>query len=100
MIYTLFQNLNFPCYLTFLYFFSLECASEPSYRAAIRQSGMVQDLVTNLHCNNEELQMHCASAIFKCAEDESTRQLVATFKGIEPLVQLLQKESNKAGLKI
>jgi len=72
-----------------------ECASEPSYRAAIRQSGMVQDLVTNLHCNNEELQMHCASAIFKCAEDESTRQLVATFKGIEPLVQLLQKESNK-----
>ena len=39
--------------------------------------------------------MHCASAIFKCAEDEPTRQLVATFKGIEPLVQLLQKESNK-----
>jgi len=72
-----------------------ECASDPTYRAVIRQAGMVQDLVINLHCNNEELQMHCASAIFKCAEDEPTRQLVATFKGIEPLVQLLQKESNK-----
>ena len=88
-------HLSGPLYLMYLMLCVLECASEPSYRAAIRQSGMVQDLVTNLHCNNEELQMHCASAIFKCAEDESTRQLVATFKGIEPLVQLLQKESNK-----
>ena len=48
---------------------------------------MVEDLVTNLHSNNEELQMHCASAIFKCAEDEATRQLVAKFDGIEPLVK-------------
>ena len=38
-----------------------ECASEPAYRAAIRKSGMVQDLVTNLNCDNQELQMHCAS---------------------------------------
>ena len=72
-----------------------ECASDPSYRATIRQSGMVEDLVTNLHSNNEELQMHCASAIFKCAEDEATRQLVAKFDGIEPLVKLLQNATNK-----
>jgi len=72
-----------------------ECASDPSYRATIRQSGMVEDLVTNLHSNNEELQMHCASAIFKCAEDEATRQLVAKFDGISPLVQLLQNATNK-----
>lgn len=38
-----------------------ECASEPAYREAIRKSGMVQDLVTNLNCDNQELQMHCAS---------------------------------------
>ena len=56
---------------------------------------MVEDLVTNLHSNNEELQMHCASAIFKCAEDEATRQLVAKFDGISPLVQLLQNATNK-----
>ena len=56
---------------------------------------MVEDLVTNLHSNNEELQMHCASAIFKCAEDEATRQLVAKFDGIAPLVQLLQNPTNE-----
>ncbi|CBY18285.1 unnamed protein product [Oikopleura dioica] len=72
-----------------------ECASEPAYREAIRKSGMVQDLVTNLNCDNQELQMHCASAIFKCAEDEDTRQMVATYKGIEPLVNLLQSVDNE-----
>ena len=39
--------------------------------------------------------MHCASAIFKCAEDEATRQLVAKFDGISPLVQLLQNATNE-----
>jgi len=42
-----------------------ECASEPSYRLAIRTEGMIEDLVTNLKSENAELQMHCASAIFK-----------------------------------
>ncbi|KAF6041243.1 ARMC4 [Bugula neritina] len=47
-----------------------ECASEPSYRLAIRTEGMIEDLVTNLKSENAELQMHCASAIFKCAEEK------------------------------
>ena len=42
-----------------------ECASEQSYRLAIRTEGMVEDLVNNLKSENPELQMHCASAIFK-----------------------------------
>mgnify|MGYP001792013471 CR=1 FL=1 len=42
-----------------------ECATEPSYRLAIRTEGMIEDLVTNLKSENPELQMHCASAIFK-----------------------------------
>jgi len=42
-----------------------ECASEPSYRLAIRTEGMIEDLVKNLKSENSELQMHCASAIFK-----------------------------------
>ena len=42
-----------------------ECASEPSYRLAIRTEGMIEDLVKNLRSDNQELQMHCASAIFK-----------------------------------
>ena len=42
-----------------------ECASEKSYRLAIRTEGMIEDLVNNLKSENPELQMHCASAIFK-----------------------------------
>ena len=40
---------------------------QSSYRVAIHSEGMVKDLVTNLNRDNEELQMHCASAIFKVA---------------------------------
>ena len=38
---------------------------QPSYRLAIRTEGMIEDLVSNLKSENYELQMHCASAIFK-----------------------------------
>ncbi|XP_068160365.1 outer dynein arm-docking complex subunit 2 [Antennarius striatus] len=72
-----------------------ECASEESYRAAIQTEGMVRDLVKNLSSNNDELQMHCASAIFKCAEDQQTRELVLKYKGLQPLVSLLSKADNK-----
>ncbi|XP_030044879.1 armadillo repeat-containing protein 4-like [Microcaecilia unicolor] len=42
-----------------------ECASEPTYRLAIKTERMIEDIVKNLTSENEELQMHCASAIFK-----------------------------------
>ncbi|CAH8522289.1 unnamed protein product [Schistosoma haematobium] len=72
-----------------------ECASEESYRIAIRTEGMIGDLVKNLKRDNDELQMHCASTIFKCAEEPETRDLVRTYNGLEPLVALLSKQSNK-----
>ncbi|CAN9506522.1 unnamed protein product [Ophioblennius macclurei] len=72
-----------------------ECASEESYRLAIQTEDMIQDLVKNLSRDNDELQMHCASAIFKCAEDQQTRDLVRQYKGLQPLVSLLDKTSNK-----
>ncbi|XP_029385311.1 armadillo repeat-containing protein 4 isoform X2 [Echeneis naucrates] len=72
-----------------------ECASEESYRIAIQTEGMIKDLVKNLSSDNDELQMHCASAIFKCAEDKQTRDLVRKYKGLHPLVSLLQKVNNK-----
>ena len=40
-----------------------------NYRIAIRTSGMIKFLVENLSSKNQELQTHCASAIFKCAEE-------------------------------
>ncbi|XP_076445145.1 outer dynein arm-docking complex subunit 2-like [Babylonia areolata] len=78
-----------------------ECASEPSYRLAIRTEGMVEDLVKNLKTTNPEkepnpeLQMHCASAIFKCAEEKETRDLVRQYGGLDPLVGLLNNVDNK-----
>ena len=38
---------------------------QSSYRLAIRTEGMIYDLVKNIKSENQELQMHCASAIFK-----------------------------------
>uniref|UniRef100_A0A8C7JVV6 Outer dynein arm docking complex subunit 2 n=1 Tax=Oncorhynchus kisutch TaxID=8019 RepID=A0A8C7JVV6_ONCKI len=72
-----------------------ECASERSYRIAIQTEGMIEDLVKNLNCDNHELQMHCASAIFKCAEDKRTRDLVRQCEGLQPLVTLLSQADNK-----
>ncbi|NWX41652.1 ARMC4 protein, partial [Steatornis caripensis] len=72
-----------------------ECASEPSYRLAIRTEGMIENLVKNLSSEHEELQMHCASAIFKCAEDKETRELVRQHGGLQPLSVLLGNSENK-----
>ncbi|NXM03821.1 ARMC4 protein, partial [Tyrannus savana] len=72
-----------------------ECASEPSYRLAIRTEGMIENLVKNLSSEHEELQMHCASAIFKCAEDKQTRDLVRQHGGLQPLSVLLDNSENK-----
>ncbi|KAM8967234.1 outer dynein arm-docking complex subunit 2 isoform 2-T2 [Pelodytes ibericus] len=72
-----------------------ECASEPSYRLAIKTEKMIEDLVKNLNSENQELQMHCASAIFKCAEDEQTRDLVRQYGGLQPLALLLSQFDNK-----
>uniref|UniRef100_UPI0037E7FF26 outer dynein arm-docking complex subunit 2 n=1 Tax=Semicossyphus pulcher TaxID=241346 RepID=UPI0037E7FF26 len=72
-----------------------ECASEESYRTAIQSLGMIKDLVQNLSSDNDELQMHCASAIFKCAENKQTRDLVRRYEGLQPLVSLLSKADNK-----
>ncbi|KFO84694.1 Armadillo repeat-containing protein 4, partial [Buceros rhinoceros silvestris] len=72
-----------------------ECASEPSYRLAIRTEGMIENLVKNLSSEHEELQMHCANAIFKCAEDKETRDLVRQHGGLQPLAVLLDNSENK-----
>ena len=44
----------------------------------------------NMLNNNIELRKHCASAIFKCAQEEETRALVKSNGGLEPLVALIK----------
>jgi len=57
---------------------------------------MIPDLVKNLLSANDDLKKHCASAIFKCAEDREIRDLVRKCMGLRPLHDLLQKSDNKA----
>lgn len=45
--------------------------SQENYRTAIQTEGMIKDLVKNLSSDNDELQMHCANAIFKVATEIS-----------------------------
>ena len=56
---------------------------------------MIEDFVKGLTNDSQELKMHCASAIFKCAEEPETRNLVREFNGLTPLVKLLSQVKSK-----
>uniref|UniRef100_G1SSV8 Armadillo repeat containing 4 n=1 Tax=Oryctolagus cuniculus TaxID=9986 RepID=G1SSV8_RABIT len=75
-----------------------ECASEENYRAAIKAERIIESLVKNLSSENEQLQEHCAMAIYQCAEDEETRDLVRLHGGLKPLASLLNNTDNKERL--
>ncbi|XP_044534873.1 outer dynein arm-docking complex subunit 2 [Gracilinanus agilis] len=75
-----------------------ECASEENYRAAIKAERIIENLVKNLNSENEVLQEHCAMAIYQCAEDEETRDLVRLHGGLKPLAALLNNTDNKQRL--
>ncbi|XP_066242969.1 outer dynein arm-docking complex subunit 2 isoform X2 [Saccopteryx leptura] len=75
-----------------------ECASEENYRAAIKAERIIENLVKNLNSENEQLQEHCAMAIYQCAEDEETRDLVRLHGGLRPLASLLNNTDNKERL--
>ena len=73
-----------------------ECASERNYRLAIMQSeGMIADLVGNLETESPKLKMLCASAIFRLADEDDTRDLVRLHGGLEPLVNLINDYDNQ-----
>ena len=63
-----------------------ECASEKAYCLAIMQSeGMIADLVKHLGTDSHKLKMLCASAIFRLAEENDSRDLVRLHGGLELL---------------
>ncbi|KAJ1528314.1 hypothetical protein ONE63_006736 [Megalurothrips usitatus] len=72
-----------------------QCATEANFQLAIQTEGMIPDLVEFLDAENTEIQKHCASAIFKCAEDPVTRDIVRDHGGLEPLVALAKNESHQ-----
>jgi len=72
-----------------------ECASEPAFREDIRREGMVEGIVKHLKKGDVALKTQCANALFKCAEDDSTRELIFRFGGLELLVQMLTSRSSE-----
>ena len=66
-----------------------ECATLRRYRDAFREAGMVPKLVEHLRHNDKDLQAHCATALFHCAEDPATRRIVREQDGLAPLVAML-----------
>ncbi|XP_021097709.1 armadillo repeat-containing protein 4 isoform X4 [Heterocephalus glaber] len=69
-----------------------------NYRVAIKAERIIENLVKNLNSENEQLQEHCAMAIYQCAEDEETRDLVRLHGGLKPLASLLSNTDNKQRL--
>ncbi|CAB4053895.1 Armadillo repeat-containing protein gudu,Armadillo repeat-containing protein 4 [Lepeophtheirus salmonis] len=59
-----------------------ECASEKAFRMVIQSEGMIEHLVKNLKTTSPELKMLCASAIFKMAEENDSRQIVKLHGGL------------------
>ncbi|KAJ4433774.1 hypothetical protein ANN_16086 [Periplaneta americana] len=66
---------------------------ENEYQLAVQTEGMIADMVRHLSDNDMELKKHCASAIFKCAQDSITRDLVRQHGGLDPLVKLAKDKS-------
>ncbi|XP_068751897.1 outer dynein arm-docking complex subunit 2-like isoform X3 [Montipora capricornis] len=72
-----------------------ECAVEFRFREAFYKENMITGIARRLQTENQELQGYCASAIFKCAEDEQTRKAVYDCGGLDTLVALLCRRDNK-----
>ncbi|XP_073987694.1 outer dynein arm-docking complex subunit 2-like [Rhodnius prolixus] len=72
-----------------------QCSSERHYQFDIQSEGMIGDMVHFLSTDNPQLKKHCASAIFKCAEEEATRRLVREYGGLELLVSLISDEGGR-----
>lgn len=66
---------------------------QPSFRDDIRREGMVESIIKHLRRGDVTLKTLCATALFKCAEDDATRELISRHGGLELLVQLMTSRS-------
>ncbi|XP_068751694.1 armadillo repeat-containing protein gudu-like isoform X2 [Montipora capricornis] len=71
-----------------------ECASEPLFREDICRKGMLEAIVHHLRKGDTTLKTLCATALFKCAEDETSRELISRHGGLELLVELMEFRSS------
>lgn len=62
--------------------------------------GIITDIVRHLKSNNTKLKENCALAIFKCAANKTTRDMVREAGGLDPLCKLVQNEQVKANKRL
>lgn len=72
-----------------------ECASEPLFRQDICRKGMVEAFVNYLRQGDTLLKTLCAMALFKCAEDDASREMISRHGGLELLVELMMFKSSE-----
>ncbi|KAF7225461.1 armadillo repeat-containing protein 4-like [Nothobranchius furzeri] len=72
-----------------------EFASEEICKSAIQTKDLMRNIIKNLQTNNEELQLCCATSIFKFVDNKETCDLVRKIQGLQALVSLLGKAENK-----
>ncbi|XP_067625312.1 armadillo repeat-containing protein gudu [Eurosta solidaginis] len=77
-----------------------ECASQPKFQLAITTEGMIADIVTHLHSDSLDLKTEGSTAIYKCAFDQTTRDLVRSAHGLEPLVAIIKDKNVRENKKL
>ncbi|KAM7353695.1 armadillo repeat-containing protein gudu [Cochliomyia hominivorax] len=70
-----------------------KCASQPKFQLAITTEGMIADIVNHLSSSNLDLKMEGSTALYKCAFDQVTRDLVREAGGLEPLVAIIKDKT-------
>ncbi|XP_028173649.1 armadillo repeat-containing protein gudu [Ostrinia furnacalis] len=71
------------------------CANETSFQLAIQTEKMVTDLITHLANDDKDLKTYCSLAIYKCASDSITRDMIREAGGLELLVEAAQDSTNR-----
>lgn len=67
--------------------------SQPKFQLAITTEGMISDIVNHLNSSNLDLKMEGSTALYKCAFDALTRDLVRETGGLDPLVTIIKDKN-------
>ncbi|XP_047343609.1 outer dynein arm-docking complex subunit 2 isoform X2 [Vespa velutina] len=73
-----------------------QCADLSVCRFAFEQMGIIADIVYHLKNEDMKLKENCALAIFKCAINKTTSNMVREAGGLDPLCKLIQDENVRA----
>ncbi|XP_075992866.1 armadillo repeat-containing protein gudu isoform X2 [Anticarsia gemmatalis] len=71
------------------------CANETSFQLAIQTEKMVDDLIKHLANDDKDLKTYCSLAIYKCASDSITRDMIREAGGLELLVEAASDSTNR-----